>query len=79
MAIIVISVFPSRWDKAMSAQFTLKGPLVAAREPVVPGRPGWLRRTWFRSLRTVQEMNYANRRLVEVQAPWIADQEWHRR
>jgi hypothetical protein len=63
----------------MSAQFTLKGPHVVARQPVTTSRPGWFRRAWFRSLRTVQEMNYANRRLTEVQAPWITDPEWHRR
>ena len=63
----------------MSSQLTLKGPHVIASEPVSPGRPGWLRGAWLRSLRTVQEMNYANRRLMEVRAPWIADPEWHRR
>lgn len=63
----------------MSAQFTLKGSHVATRQPVATGRPGWLRRTWLRSLQTVQEMNYANRRITEVQAPWIVDPEWHRR
>jgi hypothetical protein len=26
-----------------------------------------------------QEINYANRRIVEVQAPWIVDEQWHRR
>jgi len=63
----------------MSAQFTLKGPRVAASEPVVQSRPGWLRRAWLGSLRTVQEMNYASRRVTEVQAPWIDDPDWHRR
>jgi hypothetical protein len=63
----------------MSAQFALKGPRVAASEPVVQSRPGWLHRAWLRSVRTVQEMNYANRRLTETQAPWIVDPEWHRR
>jgi hypothetical protein len=63
----------------MSAQFTVKGPHVVARQPVTTSRPGWLHRAWLRSLRTVQEMNYANRRLTEVQAPWIVDPEWHRR
>jgi hypothetical protein len=26
---------------------------------------------------TVQEMNYATRRLTELQAPWIVDQQRH--
>jgi hypothetical protein len=63
----------------MSAQFTLEGPRVAVAEPVAPARPGWLRMAWRRILRTVQEMNYGSRRIVEVQAPWIADPQWHRR
>jgi hypothetical protein len=28
---------------------------------------------------TVQEMNYAVRRVVELQAPWGVDEQWHRR
>jgi hypothetical protein len=53
--------------------------LVRTAEPVAPARPGWLRRAWLRMLRTVQEMNYANRRLIETQAPWSVDPQWHRR
>jgi hypothetical protein len=53
--------------------------LVRTAEPVAPARPGWLRRAWLRIRRTVQEMNYANRRLVETQAPWSIDPQWHRR
>ena len=32
-----------------------------------------LRCLWYRLRLTVAEMNYATRRMVEVQAPWIAD------
>jgi hypothetical protein len=32
-----------------------------------------LRCLWYRLRLTVAEMNYATRRVVEVQAPWIAD------
>jgi hypothetical protein len=32
-----------------------------------------LRGLWYRLRLTVQEMNYATRRLVELQAPWIAE------
>ena len=32
-----------------------------------------LRFLWYRLRLTVAEMNYATRRMVELQAPWIAD------
>lgn len=32
-----------------------------------------LRCLWYRLRLTVQEMNYATRRAVELQAPWITD------
>jgi hypothetical protein len=32
----------------------------------------WLRCLWYRLRLTVAEMNYATRRVVEVQAPWIS-------
>ena len=32
-----------------------------------------LRCLWYRLRLTVAEMNYATRRMVEVQAPWISD------
>ncbi|HXZ71955.1 MAG TPA: hypothetical protein VEH31_13970 [Streptosporangiaceae bacterium] len=35
-------------------------------------RPERLRCLWYRLRLTVAEMNYATRRTVEVQAPWIA-------
>jgi hypothetical protein len=34
--------------------------------------PERLRCLWYRLRLTVTEMNYATRRVVEVQAPWIA-------
>jgi hypothetical protein len=34
---------------------------------------------WHRIRRTVREMNYAARRVVELQAPWSVDQHWHSR
>ena len=33
----------------------------------------WLRCLWYRLRLTVAEMNYATRRIVELQAPWISD------
>jgi hypothetical protein len=32
-----------------------------------------LRGLWYRLRLTVAEMNYATRRVVELQAPWISD------
>jgi hypothetical protein len=32
-----------------------------------------LRYLWYRLRLTVAEMNYATRRVVELQAPWISD------
>jgi hypothetical protein len=32
-----------------------------------------LRFLWYRLRLTVREMNYATRRVVELQAPWISD------
>jgi hypothetical protein len=32
-----------------------------------------LRLLWYRLRLTVREMNYATRRIVELQAPWISD------
>jgi hypothetical protein len=32
-----------------------------------------LRCLWYRLRLTIAEMNYANRRLLELQAPWISD------
>jgi hypothetical protein len=33
-----------------------------------------LRFLWYRLRLTISEMNYATRRLVELQAPWISDE-----
>jgi hypothetical protein len=38
-----------------------------------------LRWLWYRLRLTVAEMNYATRRMVELQAPWMADDRWHER
>ena len=36
-----------------------------------------LRCLWYRLRLELADMNYASRRLVEVQIPWIADPQWH--
>jgi hypothetical protein len=41
---------------------------------------GWrLRWAWHRIRLTVAEMNSAARRVVELQAPWAVDDQWHTR
>jgi hypothetical protein len=40
---------------------------------------GRLRGAWRRTRLAAAEMNYASRRIVEVQAPWIVDEQWQRR
>jgi hypothetical protein len=47
--------------------------------PTAPTGLGRLRGTWYRIRFTVQEMNCAARRVVELQAPWIVDERWHSR
>jgi hypothetical protein len=36
-------------------------------------RSGWLRVLWHRVHAGLQDMSYASRRVVEIQAPWITD------
>ena len=47
-------------------------------QPATTGRH-WLRSAWRRIRLAISEMNYASRRVVEVQAPWSVDEQWHRR
>ena len=63
----------------MSAQLTFERVPATTALPAAPARHGWRQRAWLRILRTVREMNNANRRLAEVQAPWTVDPQWHRR
>jgi len=34
---------------------------------------------WHRIRSAIQEMNYASRRVIELQAPWSVDKQWHGR
>jgi hypothetical protein len=63
----------------MTAQLSLEELPARTTEPTAPAGRGRLRGAWHRIRRTVAEMNYATRRLTEVQAPWSADPQWHRR
>jgi hypothetical protein len=37
-----------------------------------------LRCLWIRLRLAHADISYANRRLLEVQAPWVADPQWHK-
>ena len=63
----------------MSAQLTLKGTQRRTAEPGTPAGRGRLREACHRIHLTIQEMNDASRRRLELQAPWIVDEQWDRR
>ena len=63
----------------MSALLTHEGTQSSTTEPTAPASRGWLRRASHRIRLTVQEMNYASRRVVKLQAPRSVDKQWHRR
>jgi hypothetical protein len=63
----------------MSALLTHEGTQASTTKPTAPVGHGPLRGSWHRIRLTVQEMNYAARRVVELQAPWSVDQQWQSR
>jgi len=57
----------------MSAQLTHQGTRATIAQPTTPAA-GWrLRWAWHKIRLTVAEMNYAARRVAELQAPWTVD------
>jgi len=58
----------------MSAQLTDERIQARTTEPTALADRGRLRGAWRRIRLTVQEMNYASQRVVELQAPWSVDQ-----
>jgi hypothetical protein len=64
----------------MTALLTHQGTQASTTETTAPvDHGGPLRGPWHRIRLTVQEMNYAARRVVELQAPWSVDQQWQSR
>jgi hypothetical protein len=63
----------------MSAQVFTKGTQFGTPESVTSVSQGRLRGAVHRIRQVVAEMNYGSRRIVEVQAPWTVDDQWHRR
>jgi hypothetical protein len=63
----------------MSALLTHEGTQATTTEPVASAVRGQLHGPCHRIRVTVQEINYAARRVVELQVPWTVDQQWHSR
>jgi mannosyltransferase OCH1-like enzyme len=65
----------------MSAQLTHEATQAKTTQLTAADGPGRnsLRSAWRRVRLTVAEMNHATRRLVELQAPWTVDEQWHSR
>ncbi len=62
----------------MSALLTHEGTQATTERAATSGRGRlWTGRHRIRV--TVREMNYAARRVVELQAPWSVDEQWHNR
>jgi hypothetical protein len=60
-----------------SSQIAHMDPKVRMAELDALTRPGPLSRALYRIVQAVREMNHASHRLVEVQAPWAVDAQWH--
>jgi hypothetical protein len=63
----------------MTAQLTHEGTQARTTVQATPAARGRLRGACHRIHLAIQDMNYGARRAVEVQAPWIVDEQWHRR
>jgi hypothetical protein len=63
----------------MTALLTHGATRAETTEPATKGGRGRLRKACHRMRLTVQEMNYASRRAVELQAPWSVDDQRYRR
>jgi hypothetical protein len=60
-----------------SAQVAHMDPKVRMAELAALTRPGPIERAFRRIVLAVREMNHASHRIVEVQAPWTVDAQWH--
>ena len=63
----------------ISTQVAHFDPEIRKAELAVLTGPGPLGRMFHRILLAIREMNFASRRLAEVQAPWTVDAQWHNR
>jgi hypothetical protein len=62
----------------MTIQLTHKT-VVTKDGPAAPAARGPLSAAWHHVRETIADMNYASRRVVELQAPWLADSNWFAR
>jgi hypothetical protein len=65
--------------ETVPASTTAPATATTTADPAASPSRGRLGRAWHRIFLAFGEINYANRRIVEVQAPWIVDEQWHRR
>jgi len=69
----------------MTTQLTDQGTTARTMRPPTPATPaaaaghGRTSGTFHRIRLAIQDMNYASRRVVERQAPWTVDKQWHRK
>jgi hypothetical protein len=63
----------------MTAHLIHQGTQATTTELTATNGRGPLRKAWHRIRLAVCEMNDASRRVVELQAPWSVDDQWHRR
>ena len=63
----------------MTAQLTHEGTQAQTAEPATLAGRGRLREACHRIHVAIREMNYASRRVIEIQAPWSVDKQWHSR
>jgi hypothetical protein len=61
----------------MTSQLTHEGTQAQTTQPATPADRGPLQHAWHRIRLVIQEMNCASRRVVELQAPWSVDKQWH--
>ena len=63
----------------MSALLTHEGTHATTTQPASAASRGRLRGAWHQLRLAIGEINYASRRVVELQAPWIVDKQWDSR
>jgi hypothetical protein len=61
----------------MTAQLTREATQARATHPATAAGRGRRRGAGHRIRLAIQEMNFASRRVVELQAPWSVDKQWH--
>ena len=63
----------------MTAQLTHERTQAPTKKAATPASRGRLQEACHRIHLAIQEINYASRRVVELQAPWTVDEQWHRK